>query len=34
MRLNIEKLKALGWNPVYSSERSVRETARALLAKD
>lgn len=34
MKLNIEKLKALGWKPVYSSERSVRETARALLGKD
>ncbi|MCQ1535108.1 SDR family NAD(P)-dependent oxidoreductase [Methanosarcina sp. KYL-1] len=31
MRLGIEKLKALGWEPEYSSERSVRETARALL---
>jgi UDP-glucose 4-epimerase len=34
MKLNIEKLKALWWKPVYSSERSVRETARALLGKD
>jgi UDP-glucose 4-epimerase len=31
MRLGIEKLKALGWKPAYTSERSVRETARALL---
>ncbi len=31
MRLDIEKLKAIGWKPVYTSERSVRETARALL---
>jgi len=33
MRLGIEKMKALGWKPVYSSERSVRETARALLGE-
>lgn len=33
MRLGIEKLKLLGWNPVYTSEQSVRETARALLGK-
>ena len=31
MRLGIEKLKALGWKPEYSSERSVRETVKALL---
>lgn len=31
MRLAIEKLKEIGWKPVYSSEKSVRETARALL---
>jgi UDP-glucose 4-epimerase len=31
MRLGIEKLKALGWKPEYSSERSVRETAKTLL---
>jgi len=31
MRLDIEKLKAIGWEPAYTSERSVRETARALL---
>jgi UDP-glucose 4-epimerase len=31
MRLDIEKLKAIGWKPVYTSERSVRETVRALL---
>ena len=31
MRLDIEKLKAIGWKPVYTSERSVRETSRALL---
>ena len=31
MRLDIEKLKAIGWKPVYSSERGVRETSRALL---
>lgn len=34
MRLEIEKLKALGWKPAYTSEKSVRETARALLGKD
>ena len=31
MRLDIEKLKAIGWKPVYTSERGVRETSRALL---
>ena len=31
MRLDIEKLKAIGWKPAYTSERSVRETARTLL---
>ncbi|WP_410508088.1 NAD-dependent epimerase/dehydratase family protein [Methanosarcina hadiensis] len=31
MRLGIEKLKATGWKPEYTSERSVRETARAVL---
>jgi len=31
MRLDIEKLKAIGWKPAYTSERSVRETVRALL---
>ena len=31
MRLGIEKMKNLGWKPGYTSERSVRETARALL---
>jgi len=31
MRLDIEKLKAIGWKPVYTSEKSVRETARALI---
>ncbi len=31
MRLGIEKMKSLGWKPAYTSERSVRETARALL---
>jgi UDP-glucose 4-epimerase len=34
MRLSIEKLKAIGWKPVYSSEKSVRETARALIKGD
>ena len=33
MRLGIEKMKSLGWKPVYTSERSVRETARALLGE-
>lgn len=32
MRLGIEKLKAIGWKPAYTSERSVRETARTLLS--
>lgn len=31
MRLGIEKLKTIGWKPEYTSERSVRETARAVL---
>ena len=34
MRLGIEKMKNLGWKPGYTSERSVRETARALLRGD
>jgi UDP-glucose 4-epimerase len=33
MRLGIEKMKSLGWKPIYTSERSVRETARALLGE-
>jgi UDP-glucose 4-epimerase len=33
MRLDIEKIKAIGWKPVYTSERSVKETARALLKR-
>jgi len=33
MRLGIEKMKSLGWRPVYTSERSIRETARALLGE-
>ena len=32
MRLDIEKLKSIGWKPEYTSERSVRETARAMLS--
>lgn len=31
MRLDIEKLKAIGWKPVCTSERSVRETVKALI---
>ncbi len=31
MRLDIEKIKAIGWKPIYTSDKSVRETARALL---
>ncbi|WP_300608446.1 NAD-dependent epimerase/dehydratase family protein [Methanohalophilus sp.] len=31
MLLGIDKLKKLGWNPVYSSKRSVRETAHCLI---
>jgi UDP-glucose 4-epimerase len=34
MRLGIEKLKSFGWKPCYTSERSVRETARTILAGD
>ena len=33
MRLDIEKLKDIGWKPAYTSERSVRETARTLLGE-
>jgi len=33
MRLGIEKLKAIGWKPAYTSEKSVRETARVLLGR-
>jgi len=33
MRLGIEKMKSLGWKPIYTSERSIRETARALLGE-
>lgn len=33
MRLGIEKMKSLGWKPVYTSERSVREAARILLGR-
>jgi UDP-glucose 4-epimerase len=32
MRLGIEKLKSFCWEPGYTSERSIRETARALLS--
>jgi UDP-glucose 4-epimerase len=31
MRLDIEKLKAIGWKPAYTSERSVRGTVRSLI---
>ncbi len=31
MRLGIEKLKGIGWESAYTSERSVRETAKVLL---
>ena len=34
MRLDIEKLKSIGWKPAYTSETSVRETARILLAEN
>jgi len=34
MRLDIEKLKTIGWEPAYTSEKSVRETVRALLKGD
>jgi UDP-glucose 4-epimerase len=32
MRLGIEKLKATGWKPAYTSEKSIRDTAKVLLA--
>lgn len=31
MRLGIEKLKAIGWKPAYTSEKSIRDTTKALL---
>jgi UDP-glucose 4-epimerase len=34
MRLGIEKMKSFGWKPVYTSEKSVRETARAILGEE
>jgi UDP-glucose 4-epimerase len=33
MRLDIEKIKAIGWKPAYTSDKSVRETARALIKR-
>ena len=33
MRLSIEKLRALGWDPNHSSDEAVREAAEALLAQ-
>jgi UDP-glucose 4-epimerase len=32
MKLAIEKLKSMGWRPIYTSEKSIRDTARALLS--
>jgi UDP-glucose 4-epimerase len=34
MRLEIEKLKAVGWRPAYTSEKSIRDTVKALLAEN
>jgi UDP-glucose 4-epimerase len=34
MRLGIEKLKAMGWRPAYTSEKSIRDTVRSLLARN
>jgi len=31
MRLDIEKLKSMGWKPAYTSEKSIRDTTRVLL---
>ncbi|MDI9395747.1 MAG: NAD-dependent epimerase/dehydratase family protein [Euryarchaeota archaeon] len=31
MRLDIEKLKSIGWKPAYTSEKSIRDTTRVLL---
>lgn len=31
MMLSIDKIRSLGWNPVYNSEKSVRDAARSLL---
>ncbi len=31
MMLSIERIKSLGWKPVYNSEKSVRDAARSLL---
>ncbi|MCC4768757.1 SDR family NAD(P)-dependent oxidoreductase [Methanosarcina sp. DH2] len=32
MRLDIEKLKSMGWRTAYTSEKSIRDTARVLIA--
>jgi UDP-glucose 4-epimerase len=34
MRLDIEKLKSIGWKPVYTSEKSIRDTTRSLLSEN
>lgn len=34
MRLDIEKIKAIGWKPTYTSENSESETMRAFLEGD
>ena len=31
MRLSIEKLSALGWEPTYSSDEAIRRATRVLL---
>jgi UDP-glucose 4-epimerase len=33
MRLSVEKLSALGWEPAQSSDDAVRQSARELLAE-
>lgn len=33
MRLDIEKLKSMGWKPAYTSEKSIRDTTKGLSSK-
>ncbi|HOW15249.1 NAD-dependent epimerase/dehydratase family protein [Methanosarcina sp.] len=34
MRLDIEKLKSMGWKPAYTSEKSIRDTTKALISEN
>jgi nucleoside-diphosphate-sugar epimerase len=33
MLLDVSRLKALGWKPMYKSEEAVRQTTKRVLAK-